>query len=82
MRELWPRPREHCVPPEAGRGEHRFSPRACGGSVPLLTLTSVQGGLLQSAGPQDREHTFLLSYAAMFVVIYYSSHRKIMCPPG
>lgn len=54
---------EYQEPPEAGRGQERFSSRAFEGNMAMPTL------LFQASGFQNSKNKFLLSYITAFVVI-------------
>lgn len=74
---MWPQAKERLGPPEAGRGNEGFRPRAFRGSLALSAYIWISDFWSRLLG----ENTFpllLLFWATKFVTICYTSHRKLI----
>lgn len=74
---MWPQAKERLGPPEAGKGNEGFHPRAFRGSLALSAYIWIS----DFWSPVLWENTFsllLLFWATKFVTICYTSHRKLI----
>lgn len=75
---MQPQVKERQQPREAGGGKDRISPRTSTGNTALLTVILVQEYWFWTSGLQNCDEKNLCYFKANFVVICYSSHRKLI----